>query len=354
MLVTYLVSGKNNPKALFFVFLCIFLVSALRAPSVGRDLPGYIREYELTKTVPFWNFRYVYFEKGFILFMKICAWIGLSNQTFIVVTSFIIIAPVYYFIKKYSSNYILSSLIYVCYQFFEFDLTAIRQAMAMSICLLAFVIAIEKNKWWIPKFIAVVTIATFIHKGSFAVFFILPFVIAGGIMKTTMYIFVASLVLLLGRGYFLAYIKDFFQKGHMDVTADLYIGANFLFQLFWGVAFVILVTRYEANSLENTYQIADIKNCFIEMEKNIIVMGKIFLLTFPLSLLFGMDSTARSTMYVSQVIMILLPEVSNLITENSKRIFNAGCIIFFVLFFLTNTLISNNFDIVPYVFSFSL
>ena len=139
--------GKNRSKKyfLFFSFVLIFLIFALRSDTVGRDVPGYRRIYLDIINHPFSDFGYVYYEKGYQLLSKICCFLGLSWQIFLSIVSAMILIPIYIFIKKYSKNVFLSTLIFVCYMYFEFNLTAIRQAIASSICLIAYMVLMESK-----------------------------------------------------------------------------------------------------------------------------------------------------------------------------------------------------------------
>ena len=62
-------NGKNNNKYIaFFGMLGVFLVLALKDPSVGTDIAGYREQYYIAKQMSWSNFDYVYFEFGYIFF----------------------------------------------------------------------------------------------------------------------------------------------------------------------------------------------------------------------------------------------------------------------------------------------
>ena len=107
--------GKNRSRKyfLFFSFVLIFLIFALRSYTVGRDVPGYRRAYLDVINHPFLDFDYVYYEKGYQLLSKICGFSGVSWQVFLSIVSALILIPIYVFIKKYSKNVFLSTLIYL-------------------------------------------------------------------------------------------------------------------------------------------------------------------------------------------------------------------------------------------------
>ena len=84
-----------------FMFITLFLIYALRNIQVGRDISGYQEVYMLSKQKNLTDFNYVYFEPGYTLLMGLCSHVGISFQWFLVLTSFIILFPVYLFIKNY-------------------------------------------------------------------------------------------------------------------------------------------------------------------------------------------------------------------------------------------------------------
>ena len=63
---------KRSNILLGIIFISIFLICVLRSGSVGRDIAGYELAYKMTKDVPFSDFNYIYYENGYLLFMKIC------------------------------------------------------------------------------------------------------------------------------------------------------------------------------------------------------------------------------------------------------------------------------------------
>ncbi len=341
-------SKKSNKIFLNIVFIAIFLVYSLRASSVGRDLPGYERVYNYTFRVSFFDFDYIYFENGYVLLMKLCALIGLNFQWFLTICNFIILFPIYLFIKKYSKNPFLSVIIYVCYMFFEFNMTGIRQAIATSIVLLAIYALIESKRCGILYYIAICYIATLFHKGAFIGFLYIPF----HYVKKQRYYAILSVLLclffLVARGAIMSFVKDFFEKDTMDAGASLYIGLNFIFLVGCGVLFIISGSKREkyAQGLLQADRFNEVYAQRID-----VLCEKMFLLSIATLLLFGSDNSVRSYMLLNQVIIILLPNSLGWIFDrDTKSIIEIAFVIFFVVFMFIETLFGSNFDIVPYKF----
>jgi len=353
--------GKNRSKKyfLFFSFVLIFLIFALRSDTVGRDVPGYRRIYLDIINHPFSDFGYVYYEKGYQLLSKICCFLGLSWQIFLSIVSAMILIPIYIFIKKYSKNVFLSTLIFVCYMYFEFNLTAIRQAIASSICLIAYMVLMEskhKKTFVYIEYIFVVTIAVCFHKSAFAAYFLLPIMFIQSIKGVALFVTLASISCIAVRSKILTIIKTLFMKESLQTDAGLYLGGNLVFLIFLAALFVVVEINRENvakrdYSLNNQTKINElgIKTNFDY--QNIFVRS--FILSIFFIVLFGMAASVRSYMILNQVIIASLPNAIENLETRSKQLAIVFSIFFFILFFYTNTLIPNSFDILPYEFFWS-
>ena len=341
--------GKNRSRKyfLFFSFVLIFLIFALRSYTVGRDVPGYRRAYLDVINHPFLDFDYVYYEKGYQLLTKICRFTGVSWQVFLSLVSALIIIPIYVFIKKYSKNVFLSTLIFVCYMLFEFDLTALRQAIAISISLFAFMVLVEKSKWYILKFILIVILAATFHKSALLCLALLPLVSINDLKKYTMVLTGLGVFSLIARNWMLQYIKVLFSKDTMNAEATMYIGGNIIF-LFALALFMLYIQFHE---IWRDRAITDNIDSTITTQNTLdFYLNKIFMFSIVIALIFGSDTSARSFMYFMQVIVVLLPNMIYKLETKSRMLVSVVFIVFFCVFFYWNSLSGGGFDIVPYHF----
>lgn len=338
---------NRSDRILLFSFILIYLVCVLRSPSVGRDIPGYQEAYNFTKRIAFDNFDYIYFEKGYILFMKICVKLKLSFQGYLAVVYVVILYPIYLFIKKYSTDKLFSTLIYICYTLFEFDLTGLRQAMAMSIVLLAFITLLEAPRFPKMLFIILVLFAATFHKSAYIALVFLPLVMIRSISWYTASMVAATGVSLLFRTYLFSYIKNLFGKESFSLDAGLHIGGNVIFMCAI-VIFVLYVGKVQ-NSLNMKNSKADLSECVKKYDTDEFML-KAFMFGIVLAIFFGNETSARSFMFFSQAIIILIPNLSLNFDEKSRFLFKGVFVFFFIIFFYFNTLKANNFDIVPYSF----
>ena len=337
---------KKRNIFLDIAFVAVFLLCVLRNPSVGRDIEGYRRAYELTKNVEWSNFRYIYFEHGYILLMKICISIGLNFQWYLAVVYLIVLVPIFVIIKRYSKNAPLSVLIYICYMYFEFDLTGIRQAISMSICLLAFIVLVEVKKFPMLKSAVIVIIASLFHQGAY-VFFVFIALMVIKKFESYLYVMVISLpAVFLFRGSILKFIGDFLSEKALSSNTGLYLGLNLFFTCLLSIIFIFsmhIVSNPRVDDLA-----VKVPNRFkFKFEET---GTRMFILSIFVMLLFGSNIFVRSSMNLSQIIIILLPNHIAKYDAKTKIIFNIGVGVFMIVFFFTNSLVPNNFDIVPYRF----
>lgn len=331
------------------VFTAIYLLFVLRSSSVGRDILGYEQAYSLTKNMRWENFSYIYFEKGYILLMKICLGLGCSFQVFLGIVYAIILIPIYLVIRKYSKNVLLSIIIYYCYIYFEFNLTGIRQSLAMSIVLVGYIVFVESKNFKVVKYLIFVTLAVFFHNGAVACYLFILLLPIKSIKKFTIVIAFGTISSLIIRNYIFIFIKEFFDKDAFKLGAGLYFGGNIIFLLGLAILFLIIQSHQVRNGriikTNRNHLKIDSQTYNVE-EVNI----KMFLISIMLALFFGSETSARSYMFLNQVIILQLPNSINMLDAKSKLLSNVFFYVFFIIFFFTNTLLPNNFDIVPYKF----
>lgn len=338
---------NRSNRILLFSFILIYLVCVLRSPSVGRDIPGYERIYEETSRISWKNFDYVYFEKGYILLMKICIKLGLSFQGFFAVVYTIILYPIYLFVKRYSTDKLFSTLIYVCYISFEFNLTGLRQAIAISIVLLSFIALLEAHKFSKVLYILLVLVAASFHKSAYIALVFLPVVWIKSISFYTITMAFGTVFSLFSRRYLFSYIKELFGKESFSLDASLHIGGNIIFMC--AVAIFALIVNDAQYSLIMKNGRGDSSECIVKSYTDGFML-KAFMFGIVLAIFFGNETSARSFMFFSQAIMILIPNLSLNFDEKSRFIFKGVFVLFFIVFFYFNTLTGSNFDIVPYSF----
>lgn len=342
---TFSSKERKHSRVLFFSMCAIYLICVLRASTVGRDLPGYEVAYAITSDVNWNDYGYIYFEKGYIFLMKICTQLGLSFQSFLIVLYGVIIVPIWFFIKENSKNVMMSVLIYVCYIIFEFDLTGLRQGAAISIVILALQALISENNYKYIKYVLLVLLASTLHRSALIAMLFLPLVIwVKSLFWYTVAIIIGGFISLIGRNYLFSYIGTLFGSESFSNSMDLHIGGNLVFMC--GIVMIAMYTYV----IQSTKYIDNLTRAKVDGDSKEIFMLKAFMFGIVLSLFFGESTAARSYMYFSIALMIIVPNICSKFEKKSRTLLECAFTMFFVVFFYYNSLKANNFDIVPYKF----
>ena len=138
ILINYLVSrgipakNKNN-VFLNISFLELFLILLFRAPF--SDMINYINMFHRIAELPFSELGSVGWEYGYVIFNKIIAIISSNDRVLIGIISFITLFGQYIFIKKYSNNYLITVILFIGLNFFNYNYILLRQEIALVIIL---------------------------------------------------------------------------------------------------------------------------------------------------------------------------------------------------------------------------
>ena len=167
-----------NKRYIIFSAIAMFILMGFRdAYSVGNDsASSYLHTYEKI-TYQHWSqiFNSTGDNEGFYLLMKIVNAITDANyQIFIIVISAFIMIVIARFIYIYSCNPLQSIIYYWGLWFYIFNFNALKQALAMSIILLAFDMIQKKKVVW---FLLLVLLAMTFHKTA------MVFIIAYWVVK---------------------------------------------------------------------------------------------------------------------------------------------------------------------------
>ena len=168
ILITYFIiqvipiaKERKNKYFLFIAFFEFFLILAFRKPI--SDMIKYCQYYSIIGETSWKDLIYFSWEKGYIFLNKILYMINHSEQFFIIVTSALGLIGPYYFIKRYSKNYLMSVLLFIILSFFGYHYYVLRQMLALSVLLFS-IRFIEERK--LGKFILCVLLATSLHLTS--------------------------------------------------------------------------------------------------------------------------------------------------------------------------------------------
>lgn len=347
---------QNNTrlKDNFFYFVCFILLlfSMCRGESVGGDLEEYIPLFQRSDS--YQNLSDVFkttvvsgYETGFILLCKFLSLVSFDSRWFIAVTAVLSLIGPFYLIKKYSNNKGLSLLLYVLLGFYNVSFNNVRQAIAVSIIMIAICYLLKKKNWafWIG-----VLLATSIHTS--AVFAVLFYPLVR--FKYSPQRVVVGVVVIVGIFYLFSsfifnyLISNIFTR-YLEETGDTYTTGGG-----YGLLIIYIIVATFCVFLFNQKR--------KKMSKNEYFVDKFFLLSFMIviviqSFALYMAAIARLGSYFYLPLIVLLPNLLERIKNISyRRCIKSGVFVFYYVL-ACYTLLSptentnmNPTDTIPYVF----
>lgn len=340
-------NGKNNNKYIaFFGMLGVFLVLALKAPSVGTDIVGYREQYYIAKQMSWSNFDYVYFESGYIFLEKVFSKLGVSFQLFTVLIYAFSSFAWYKLIAKYSKDSCISVLFFICYQFFVFSASGLRQVIAMAICIFAFILFNRFDVKGIVLGFVLYPLAILFHMSAYIFAFVLIGVAVSRKVKKIRILSAIALVpgAFILRGTVWSFINSNLKK--IDVGSSVSLGGAFLFQLI--IFAFIAFTFYFYYKDKNAYGLKLVSGDCILYED--VCALRLSLYSIVVYIMFSGSVILRSSMYVMMFVVAFLPRMVAKYNCKSRMIINLVLIVVLIYIFYSQTLSINQFEICPYKF----
>lgn len=342
LIAVYLILRIMNRKKLKkeFIIVCFCILAfrmAFRDITVGSDIIRYQNRYIQYQRSMELN---LLSEPLFKLLNLICAFLS-KNYGFrllLIISSVFIVGVFSYITYKYSENVLISYLTYLAFEFYLFEFSGIRQAIAMSFLLLAFDFCVKQK---LMSFIVMVAAAYGFHRTA-VVFLICYFVRYFKWNKKRLFI-----MLLL----FIVIITNLSQLGNYILT---YVGENFEYFSSGGkygtVSFIIMlliIAEYLFNS--------PIKN---KTSENII-LNNIMIVSLIVQMLSSVSyNFTRLNLYFFQFSTIYFANIISRLDSNSNTVSFSKrtkkmiiCAITVALLLLYYIRISKNpYDVLPYKF----
>lgn len=317
---------KRQEKAILTLsMLSLFLLLSLKSTSVGTDMPGYQAQYELAGAMPFLDFSYVYFEKGYLLLTKLFSKGGVPFSVFTALVYALLFRAYHAFLHRHSQNTTLSVLILICYQFLVFHISGLRQTLAMAMCIWAF-LALERSTL---MSLALTTLAVSFHSSALIFFAIYPISTLGKRPKPLTLLLLtvpAALclrpVLWMGISHYLPQIE----------TTGIRLGGNCLFL---GLLALFLCFTQSA---------------YPQKARHAPFFCRMAVLAFAADLLLSGSTLLRGNLFFT---LFLLPGIPNAIRQYPPRVRLLLALAmsgFLIVLFYTQTLAINQLSLLPYRF----
>lgn len=339
---------KTQRYTTLFGILAIFLILALKGTSVGVDISGYEEQYYLSRSIPWNDFDYVYFEKGFILFEKLFSKTGLPFQWFTVIIYFLECSALYLLISKFSKDASFSLLFFVCYQFFVFSTSGLRQTIAFSLCVYAFLLFYRGRILFSVAGVALIFLAFSIHSSAF-IFFIVPCV-----MLFTKYFRIVSWVeIILGVVFTLGYrgsLWSFVNSNLRSVEQN----SEIISGSFW---FLVGIALFSLFTYNNYYGIGffgkrapSLKNYSLARDYDDTLAVRMTIISVLVHIMLSGGVMLRALMYITLMIIPFLPNMFEKYVLKQRIAIKYIFAAFLILLFYFQTLAVNQLHICPYKF----
>lgn len=326
----------------------VFLILSLKAPSVGIDIKGYSEQYYISKLMSWENNDYVFFENGYIILEKIFSKAGFDFQFFAAFIYLVECLALYLLISKYSNDATMSLVIFVCYLTFIFSMSGLRQVIAMSVCIFAYLLFCKRKPIPIICGMLLIILAITFHRSAY-IFFIIPLVMlyCNKVKKFNLIVFIIVLLFSIFGRVFIWNIVNRFMK-NVDSATTITLGGNFLFLV--GVMFFCLFT-YEAyygiGFFGKKKPIQTVAVPRIEFEDTMCL--RVAELCVFGQIMFSGDSMLRTVNYFMILLIPFLPRMLTKYRKDQRLILQIALILFLLILFI-QSLINNQLEVSHYKF----
>lgn len=348
LLLMLVLAGLNNvefcynskiriaiPGKIVYIFFCgalLVMLAGLRSIKVGNDtamykiLFDYMGDFStFPDALQSWKLGGV--EIGYAFIEYIFSHTA-TFQFFLFFTAGVSIIPVLVVIYKYSENIWLSLFFYIAFGYFAFAMNGIRQSIAIGICMIALIAAINRK---IVQFLILVCIAFLFHRTAILflpVYWFNKIIIS----KKTAYIYITILGSLFAFKQYLFHFLNSFSRQSFGSVNDAGGIRMFLFMLF----ILILLWVY--------------KDKFLDVNKTnriFFTLYSVSVLMWPVASLNG--ELFRMYYYYQIFIMMVLPSLIVHVDKYAKLIFS---MIFIAIscYYLQSYIINGQLSYAPYYF----
>lgn len=269
---------------------------------------------------------------GFTLCNSIIKAIGFSTQSFLMIYSLITNGLYIRFLKRYSSNFLLSLFLFITTGVYLFTAAAIKQAFATALALYALDFAIQK-KW--VRFIAIILLAMTFHPYVLVYFAVPLLMFTPGTRRTYVLMFGTVVGAIIMQRY-MGVIVGFTEAFGDSYSVEEFSGAGVnLFRV--AVCNVPLVLLFWFNRA--LYLKSDRANSLIA---NLTMMNGIIMF---LGIFGTANYFARLANFFLCTQAITIPYMLTQLKDKDRNFFTAATVVGYALFFYYEKVISNPFSV---------
>lgn len=315
---------------MIFLLLAVFVGLRTRMNDTG----AYRHGYELTALFPDilngfdWSLGS---NPGFNILNSLIKTAGFSTQSFLMIYSLITNGLYIRFLKRYSSNFLLSLFLFITTGVYLFTAAAIKQAFATALALYALDFAVQK-KW--GRFVAIILLAMTFHPYVF-VYFAVPFLMFTPGTRRTYVLMLGTVVGAIIMQRYMGVIVGFTEAFGDSYSVEEFSGAGVnLFRV--AVCNVPLVLLFWFNRA--LYLKSDRANCLIG---NLTMVNGIIMF---LGIFGTANYFARLANFFLCTQAITIPYMLTQLKDKDRKFFTAATVVGYALFFYYENVISNPFS----------
>ena len=335
-----ILARKKNELTVKLFFLGFFILLALRDVSVGNDLIEYRRIFENCIQLPFDKLSNMRWEVGYTFYNKLIGFVSKDFRFLLIVTALITLVPIYKLYAKENRYQVLLILLFINMPCFPIVFSGLRQSIAMSIGILAYM-AIE-NKKYISSVLMIVLACCF-HISAFVLVLLYPMIFFKIKTKHLLYIVPIMVVVYVCRIPLLLLTFRFLPEQYLSAYGTIEetgaFGMLILFLLFSIFSFVVLDETVMAKKdyfMRNILLVATMFQFFVPIHGLVQRASYYFLLFVPVSIISVVQAPKKMWKSISDFAAVVI-----------------GC--FFSLYFFYNASFStdNLLNVFPYKFFWS-
>ena len=318
----------DNKKVIALMLFPLFALIAFRGSSVGFDTPAYSNMFIAMKNNLFaLEASYDRIEIGFKILLKVLSVISDNPQILFIVQALLFYVVFINFLKRNTLDPARFIVLFLGLNLFNFYLTGVRQAFAMSICIMAYQMAKERK---LVRFLLLIVLAFMFHKS--ALFFIAIYPLCSKKINKN-YIFLDVLII----GCVAVFNERLFEIG--GSVFDLNYGVESAQNGYLMVGIVAITTVM--SFLYYALLVRKNPDCAILIQINVLSMAMWVLRLYS-------RTAERIALYFLPFTILLMIELFDLPKDSRyKKIINLGSVAFFTLYFIYRL---NGVGLLPYQF----
>lgn len=319
----------------FFIAIQLILLLSMRAKTIGIDTISYYNRFHSYSSMSWADiFHDDRQELGFSALIKIISYFTDDYQLLLLCSAILTIVPIAIIINKYSSNVFLSFLLFICFGYFGFMFSGIRQGIAYGFIVYSYKFIRERK---LLPFLLTIYLASLFHKSAF-VFFPAYFIAC---LKIDKYTIAAYGILWIIAFAFKNTIYNLFENNFYNTVSDAY-GIKSTGAFMWTVMMnIIAITGIILNASLRE------KDRNYTQFVNIMSIGAICTLFTSIG-----TNTKRISGYYCIFLIFLIPRITDVFENKTVKCFVNVILTIAITGMFIWSFTENEYKIIPYKFYF--